>query len=517
MRSRFERGSAMTRRGVHTRGWWTAAGLGLLGLALSGWVTACQPPLAPRASTPAPTAPSPQPPASVSPVATPAPPPLPTDLQIVAVAVPATLAIDGELDEWAAHQTSERMVYVALASDKLVLAASLPPGAQGVSLVLTSMIPLVPDIGWISRGGWTHAMSHETCAKEQIPGIEGSWNEGKTHPPEVVAACKKLVARHEAFASAYSERFVRRFALSTTGVKTIDGQAIEGALHEAKNGHIEVQLPLSAMPHMAQAPVSEILVLAVEGDLPTDVPLPLREYDEDPDPRYKRLTLAAPVSYEPFGAIRALVFDGFTGEGRADQGSMAYHPNEPNVVQRVHTPESKTTVAFGQYKPQRLAVVETSAKLYEPFEELGDIKLGLADGSTLVTQKGGKIIAHQGIGEVRGVVRRNDQLHLFTYRVGGFDPFMGTMSPPSWSVVAIEKDGTFAEDIADWGVDFVGDWDAWDADPKPFSDATFNRFGMRGLRKKRAKTVTWRWSDSAKRYVSEVQPKSQTKYPDAQP
>jgi hypothetical protein len=64
------------------------------------------------------------------------------------------------------------------------------------------------------------------------------------------------------------------------------------------------------------------------------------------------------------------------------------------------------------------------------------------------------------------------------------------------------------EQLADEGVDVLG-VPAWDAEPKPVSNADLTELAIKGKYRGRAKTVTWRWDESEGRYISTVTPKDQ--------
>lgn len=434
----------------------------------------------------------------------------PRELGTVAVAVPADLKIDGDTAEWGPRPTSRRVIYVAPAPDRLVLAATFVEPSRPVTLALTSPIPCVPAIGWISRGGYTHPIDDKACQHEQVPGPEGSWDEGRANPPEVVQACTALLARRQAFVAVHDQRFVRHIVLSRTGV-TVDGQPVAGALHRSRDdGGVEVQLPLSAMPELAEAPLRTLLVRAAIGPLSDDVPLPIREYEKKPDARWQTLVLATPIEYAPNADARRIAFDGFRGLGEAQEGSISYRPADPEHVEVLSTPETLGSTAWGANTPERQAVVETSAKLFDPIDKLGDIDIGLSVGRMLMTRQRGELVASASLATVDGVVARGGEMHFFSYSPGGFDTWMGTYAPPTWSVLSVHTDGKIDAQVADEGVDNVGDWQAWDQPPTRFSDEKFTKFGMRGMRKGRTKVVTWIWSDKAARYLVTVVPKDAT-------
>ncbi|MCA9620080.1 MAG: hypothetical protein KC731_13735 [Myxococcales bacterium] len=422
--------------------------------------------------------------------------------------IPERLVVDGSVAEWPETSAPLR---VALGADALVIAAALPAGVTAIELAISTRIPQAPDVGWVSRGGYTYAMSPETCRHEQIPWIEGEWKQGAAHPKEVVDACLAIVKRRDAVAAEFYERFVRRFRVSRDGLRTLAGEAIAGIEEATSEGQVEARLPKSAMPWFFRAPVTELLVHAAavgpRAGLPADLPLPIIEYEKEPDPHWRRLKLTRPVGFEPHAELRALVLADAPGLGTVYDPARAYHPTEPNVIRTLVASEAETTIAFGETKPSRLAITETTSTLFQKVEELGDVTVALVDDVQLVTLRDDALVAKTYFGNIRSIQRRNDQLHFFHYVEGGFSPMAG-YSSPRWEVVAVDADGKIADDIADISPDYM-DFSAWDAPPKTFSSPVFTLFGMRGLRKKTLKTVSWKWDEDAGRYSVSIDPKSQ--------
>ncbi len=497
-------------------------------LSVLALVAACQPP-APPAPVTHPTA------ASLAPVTHPAAVPTTAgsafaaapewsdDLTITAVAVPATLVVDGNLEEWTHHKKSNRMVYVAVAADRLVLAASLH-STKPLSLTLSSVIPQVARVGWETVGGDTRPLTEEGCKRGQRF-MEG-WHGVGEQRPAVVNACLELLARHSAFETEYNERFVRRFRLTPQGITTIDGKAIDGATHAATDRSVEVELPVSAMPQLAQAPLIALYAVAADDDVPPDLPLPIRQWKGNPDTRWSALTLATPVSFEPWSAVRTALFKDFEGLGLADrsnywtpEATLSYHPSKPRLVELVETPPANKPLVFDHqaYDVSRTVAVETSRTLYQPLDKIGNIEIGLVNASRIVTLKAGNVIAlgpEMRDGELRGIIRghirRRGEVHVFASQSGRHRHSPdGLFHGPTWHVFGIKKDGMVIRLTDEFGgttVLFTHPF--WDGEPKPFFDAKFQRFGFRGLRMKRHTTVTWSWDDRKKKYIRTVRPKA---------
>lgn len=430
--------------------------------------------------------------------------------RVEADAVPKNLAIDGAVGEWVL--TPDAQVRVALGSEQLVVTAELPPGARGVSVAITSRFLDYPSLGWIARSGHTIPLTEHSCAVEQVPAGEGMWNDGKAHPPEVVKACLALLKRHEAEAAAFREKFVSRLRLTTAGVTSEGGAPIAGAQHAAQGRTIEVSLPLSAAPAFVVAPVMELMVHASWGETPKDLAPPLLTPDQTqkPDPRWTALTLLELAAFGPHAALRELFFEPpvFASVGWTEQ--MYYHPGEPDVVHWMDTPPRETAIAFGDYPPSRTAVVKEERALYRKMETFGDIELGLACGTRLIVKKEGRVVDHEyRVAQLRGVVHREGQVHLFAYQPPAYHAWTGSMAPPRWDVFGISPDGVVHTDLAATLYDGPYNGAAWDTDPEPFSDRDFHMFGMKGQRRGKPKTVRWIWHPEPKRYEVAIEPPSQ--------
>lgn len=434
--------------------------------------------------------------------------------RVVASIVPENLTVDGAVGEWLPDP--EAQVRVALGAKRLALTAELPPGAAGVSVAITSRFLDYPDLGWIARSGHTIPLTEHSCKVEQVPAGEGMWNDGKPHPPEVATACLALLKRHRSEAAAFRENFVTRLRLTSAGVTTDGGAPIAGAQHAAQGRTVEVSLPLSAAPAFIVAPVTELMVHASWGELPKDLALPILSPDpnQKPDPRWTSLTLLEPAAFSPHAELRELLFEPPVFGPFGWTAVSYYHPSEPETAHWLDTPIGDTPIAFGDYPPPRIAVVKEERALYRRIETLGDVEVGIARGTLIIVKKGGRIVDRDhGVAELKGVVRRHGQIHLFGYQPPAFSVMSGGMVPPRWHVIGIGADGKVDAELAGEYWDGNRSWEAWDADPEPFSDRDFHMFGMKGQRKGKPKTVRWVWHPEPKRYQVSVEPPSQRAEP----
>lgn len=478
---------------------------------------ACQnpEPVEPRAPV---TTASAAPAVTVAPVAATSPPSTPpasTDVVAAFAFMPEALAIDGRLDEWLLPDdvAAQRTVLVAVSPTKLVIAASLPALVESeISVAIASAAPSVPDVGWAERGGSIRELTDERCQFEQISLPEGYWERGKQQPPEVVEACRAIMQRQADYAASYLERFVRRFRLTGSAVHALDahGEArpIDGAVHAAVKGTIEVQLPISSLPRLAQAPLMTLFVKVAEGKLPADLTPPRGEDDTQ---GWSSAGVLEPVEFAPHAALRAAIFaDLGIGYHHPDFGELSFHPSTPDTIELARA--ERWGPGVGGAEPITVTkVVQSEQRIFTRLAELGDVEVGVAHAHKpfLATYHKGVFVSATEFFPVAGKTERAGALHVFGYDAGGFSWSRGAMySPPRWWVYAVKRDGT-VEDIADEGVDSFGMWNAWDDYPKTFFDPDFRRVGLRGIRKKRPKTVIWRWNDAEGKYTSSVTPKDQ--------
>ena len=161
------------------------------------------------------------------------------------------------------------------------------------------------------------------------------------------------------------------------------------------------------------------------------------------------------------------------------------------------------TVGVDARRPDRPTVTQREEPLAEPVTRLGDVEVVLSYGS-IATLRAGKLVTMSSFSKPDATTKRGPSLHLFRYAEGGFNWLMGHY-PPAWSVAAVRPDGS-VEEVADEGVDPPGFPNAWDDPPQTFHAPDWTSFGMRGQRRGKPKTVTWRWSAAQGRYTVEAQP-----------
>lgn len=428
-------------------------------------------------------------------------------------AMPTKLAIDGKLDEWPfANGTN---AFVSVDSSKLVIAIAwdTPPASEGISVALAARSTPYPTIGWVQRAGFTHDLTAETCEFQQIPLIEAGWDNGPRNPPEVAAACKRLLARHEKSAAAYREHFVRRYRITNAAIESLDTESpawlADAKVVSGPKG-VEVELPLAAMPELAEAPLAKLFVASAEGALPTlTAPGPI-DFEGKPTGRegWTELSLEKPATFGKLHPLLALAFpvedvEQSGGGYRLYAGS--YHPSKPETLREIGVDEVSTKPTGPAPKrdgvigpptpPDRPSTNESESALFTTWRTFGEVEVGFSRGN-LVTLLKGAFVASDYMGRPDGVRQFEKDVHLFAFSPGDHNLLAGWQYP-RWSVLVLQPDGTLLADRLD--EEGTPRWDNWDPG-KSFNDKEWTTFGIEGLVEKKKTKVSWSWDPAARKY-----------------
>jgi hypothetical protein len=387
-----------------------------------------------------------------------------------------------------------------------------------VVVALGEPVSPYPDIGWQQRGGSTHQLTDAGCERQQVPLIEAGWMDGEPHPPEVVAACRAILARHRERATTHTNRFMRRFRITSDAVRPegpgADPAWVVGAKLASGARGVEVELPLAALPELTHAPLSRLLVAAATNDLSPPVEAPVIRYNGGKPPVFagwSQLTLAEPVGFGPRASLLAKVFPLADDTSGSFSGySTSYHPSDAERVRTVSVDEvagepvgpapPSPGVIGPPTKMDRPSTTERSEPIFQPYRTFGKVAIGLTEAQQLVTYVGDQLVGFQPFGRPVGSREVGGDLHLFNYHAEQFNPFVGMWSQPAWSAVAIKPDGSIVADLADPSPD-EGGWNAgWDAEPKSFADRDYVKFGLRGSRQRKPRSVVWKWNAKSGRY-----------------
>lgn len=425
----------------------------------------------------------------------------PTQGSVVAAEVPAKLVIDGDLGEWGSSSESSPAPKkegggeaAAPSNDHLAIALG-PSGAtiaaevtaemgDGFVMSLALDPPDVPSIGYMMRGGGVMPlpcmMDDEQSASDEM------------------AECKALVAAHEKFSDAYLARFRAHYRVDRQGISILTGGAwtpVAGAKVAArprgKGFSLEASLPSKSLPRTVQAPV-ERLQARMDSLDGTKVPVPQME-------EWSPLLLPEPVGFEPHADLRALVFA--AAHEREIYGkafSISYQPGDDLDLEDVN------------YQGGTTQVGSEHEILYSKQATLGDLEVGYAyrgtphgggEWVTVIALVKGKPVGHVFMaGTAQGIVERDGELHIFTHLLQTNDS--GPGESHDWSVVAVDKEGHFNEDVMDPLQGIMGWMTAI-----PLSSADFSMFSIDGT------TLTtndepgtnlealWKYDKKKRRYV----------------
>lgn len=403
----------------------------------------------------------------------------PAAIDVVVVAAPEKAALDGDVAEWqdlAAVEAGKPSLAIAFRPTDVLIAARLSGEAKdGVWLTVAEDPTDLPKIGFLVRGG---QVADPECEYEIEYGPEGSVSKGKAHPPEVVAACKALIVKHAALEVQHRARFTRRYRVDRDGAKLVNEGAAPTAIAGAQsafktdaNGEVtvEVKLPLSALPRVAQVPFAEIGVVAAPASAPLQ---PLSEIGQVP-----HQNLPDPVEFEPYGRLRTEVLRASIGSFYAS--GFSYQPGEGLHIETYHYP--------GYERNQVILELES---LYEPKATLGDLEVGIGKVNgvpVLVSMVKGKFVSavlHSreitppDAGPaltLKAIVPRNGELHAFFATERGATLQAG-IQEPSWYAFAIAPGGEWRPAL-DGAADDIPSWnEAW-----TFSSPDMSSFGIRGL------------------------------------
>lgn len=438
----------------------------------------------------------------------------PAAVRVVAVSAPGSVRVDGDLSDWGDAMDAAPRLAVALTSDALYLAARLDlSAADGVWLGVGAWAPKLPPVGVIGIMDQLEPLTD--CASHPVVGQvvdEGSRvldTKDVPNAPAARAACKVALDRYTALRGEHERRFEKRFKLDREGIRELaqDGALVPIAHAEAawrvesSEARVEIALPLSAMPRLAQAPLPSLKVFARTAS------------DGGEEEPWTWVHLPAPVTFQPHGAERdhALEVQRPFWEGTLPDGlfysrqspALSYQPGDPLHLERM---------AYVGKPAPFMEVAPREELLYQQAATLGDVQIGFnvpapawpAQEDFMPTAqqwlsifRGGAFVALVDLkGNVRRVVNREGELHVVSS-----SPYNRTNAngprEPVWSVVAVAADGSHRELTDECPDD--GDTNH-SCGATTFASAELDRFGWRTKCQPGAE-VTFTWDTSKKRYT----------------
>lgn len=356
-------------------------------------------------------------------------------------------------------------------------------------------------IGVWSRGGYVEALD---CDFEQVYINEGNFEKGAAKPPEVVAACHELIARHAALIASHKARFSRLFKIDHQGLREARADGTLAAVVGAKavftpgpaGSTVEITAPLAAMPRLVEAPLQSLHLVARAATTEALALAPAQ---------WVWVRFPEPVSFEPLGDIRARALQ-LLVDNTYHAAGLSYDPGNPLVVETL------------RYNATPSVVEPSEETLYRKLATLGDVEIGTvsAFGTWLAVLKSGKLVgSHKEPPddmpfdafpppERKGIITRDGSLHVISYSTPANSEGVGPR-PASWSAWVVAPDGTAHEAVED--LDLPSMWD----DLTEFASPDLDTFGLRGTTsdpngthdyadKPAGLEVTYRWDPAQKKY-----------------
>lgn len=356
---------------------------------------------------------------------------------------PAQPVIDGDLTEWGEVAPASSLT-LHVTKDGAYLAASLSGSARdGIWIELSTPADELPGLGiWQRDGQFVKYECHDSMS------------------PDVAAACRETLARHEKMIAERKKAFTRLFRLERSGLRWAGKSGLEPvpsavAVSRVNGPRItmEVKLPVAALPRMSEAPASTFSLFAVAGPASAE-PVIVAE---------SKMDLSAPedVTFEPFGELRTaarqkVVTDGFS-----------YHPSRPNVVEITGFPDR---VHGGESLEPKEHV------LWEPLTKMGDVEVGhvqLGDRYLGILKDGAVVDLVLQEGEHVGFVERDKAIHVLSFDAHPLDPTTATWA--TWKITAVDQEGGSSEPFD--GEVLSAGWGSVDE----FHTPKLDNFGMRGV------------------------------------
>ncbi len=436
---------------------------------------------------------------------------------------PAEFVLDGEIAEWdnfapfdpgadpeepeepreqepVAVENVGAVGLVVEQAEVLVVGHLPAPAAQAVWIGVGNRPAQLPYIGTLGRAA--ASFDPVVCSEFELDFTDGMYvKTDRPTPPETLAACKAVVARYDEYAAEQNARFARVLRVDASGV--FDGAAANGApiagaklqwkKHPDGSASFEAALPTAVLPRIGAAPLMSMRLLARTQALTV------------PASRWTSVALPMPLSFEPYGQLRAdlyQVLSGYTLPYQAPPG-LSFLPSKPTLIE--------------SYDFSEQSIIPSESEIFVELAKLGDVRIGKVNvaRSFLASFKGEEYVELyepiHGWGPTRTTepVARNGAHHLIHYSERLYSGGM-TFEPPGCSVTEVGKDGRFKELLAAEAdmpptPESGGMWWNFDNGELVFSKG-FSEFGYRGVARgndvEQEATKKWRWDAKKKIYVS---------------
>lgn len=363
--------------------------------------------------------------------------------------VPERFTADDALAEWGsltpkeptATNPADARSRVALAVDgsSVKLAAELGGVLKdGFTLTLSVPPPALAPVGeFFTRSG---SPARHDCEWVLASGVEGSVDRTRKKTPKETKRCQAELDAHAALVTAQALAFTSELRVHASGaVERKEGaewRDVTSARRPARSVgdgvELELELPLSVLPRLTQAPW-------------VDLQVELASLDGAAGPT-EALKFPTPIGFEPLADIRARTIEALSvprtqyTNATAFPPGLSYHPTKPTALR-----------AFSHAGPNALRVEED--ELFRKQAELGDVEIGLvhAYGDFVAVRKKGVLTEFVSLAgdvpveyaapvRIKGIVEREKELHVIAFREGGFTQQYGWRFP-GWIVIAVDQAG----------------------------------------------------------------------------
>jgi hypothetical protein len=418
----------------------------------------------------------------------PDPPQLPAE-NATAVGTPKAGSAPAEKKPARRRPPASSKLVIALDSQRVVLAGELGGNLKnGAWIAIRSESPALPPVGEWQRGGGAREFQCETDPSSGDPLDEAR-----------KAACEAMLEALARWNRDYHARFTRLYRIDASGVSVLQGGVstpLAGATHAFRRGSasstFEVSFPAAELPRLAQAPLGYLEVAAADASPDKEPEIPAEQFEA--------ASLDPPVTFEPNGELRNLVYAQHeTTMWFWFRPPLSYHPGRPHEIESVGHP--------GSFDTSHLVI--HNEPLFEVAGKRGDVEILFVNGamSFALVRKAGKLGEPIELSDSpQVVVERDGMLHVIgESHSTATDTWTESVD---YSVAAVDKDGNVSsievrrpEALMRTPFDSI----------TPFHDATWSSFGGRGRAKQwsedgratstKTRELKYTWSAREKAYV----------------
>ncbi len=447
---------------------------------------------------------------------------------------PRKLVLDGSFDEWGtlpalAPSLAPREMRTVDASpvaprenpkearSRVTFAADHDGAALAIQLEGTDEVWVglgttpaeLPLLGeYFGRMGFvpTNCLSSPRVSQEEGSDSQGYWME--ENPPEIVAACEQMLARVAEQQVAHAQRFERWFHIDARGVDVVGLDGKTSPLLDAKVAagraggvrRLEVELPLSAWPRVAEAPLTLVRLAAT-----TKPPANMR-----PDPsQWVWVEPTRPIKFEPAPEFLAHAFT-----RAADVGDMPVFSSQFRQPRALSYLPSNTE-SLELFDSTLCAKLESrEVPLYQSLATEGYVEVGLlasprgsecqaAQETWVAIRREGTVMGIVPLeGRILSTVKRAGEVHVISWYEASWEATAGR-----FSVLAIAADGSHREAVVPLeGLSVREPMVYWHG-VETFQSGDHETFGWKATREDQFVTATFNWDAARKQYRGTVDTK----------